>query len=119
MESFKKLGIEDAILRSIEDKKFEEPTEIQKMAIPLILEGKDIIGGAATGSGKTLAFGCGIIQKIEKGNGIRALVLTPTRELAEQVQNSLKEFSRHKQLRVAPIYGGVAINPQIRQLERA
>jgi ATP-dependent RNA helicase DeaD len=119
MESFKKLGIEDAILRSIEDKKFEEPTEIQAMAIPLILEGKDIIGGAATGSGKTLAFGCGIIQKIEKGNGIRALVLTPTRELAEQVQNSLKEFSRHKQLRVAPIYGGVAINPQIRQLERA
>jgi ATP-dependent RNA helicase DeaD len=89
------------------------------MAIPLILEGKDIIGGAATGSGKTLAFGCGIIQKIERGEGIKALVLTPTRELAEQVHNSLKEFSRHKKLKIASIYGGVAIGPQIKRLEKA
>ncbi|WP_052402698.1 DEAD/DEAH box helicase [Methanococcoides methylutens] len=119
MESFKNLGIEEAILRSIEEKNFEAPTEIQSMAIPLILEGKDIIGGAATGSGKTLAFGCGIIQKIETGRGIKALVLTPTRELAEQVHNSLKEFSRHKRLKIASIYGGVAIGPQMRQLEKA
>ncbi len=119
MEKFKDLGIAEPILKSIEEQFFEEPTQIQEMAIPPIIQGKDIIGGAATGSGKTLAFGCGIIQNTRKGKGIQALVLTPTRELAEQVHESLKTFSRHKSLKIAAIYGGVSINPQIQKLKIA
>jgi len=85
----------------------------------LVLAGKDIIAGSATGSGKTLAFGAGIIQNSKQGNGIQALILTPTRELAEQVAKSLKVFSEHKFLRIAAVYGGVSIDLQIKELRRA
>jgi len=115
MNEFKQLGISDFILKSLP---FEHPTDIQKKAIPAVLDGKDIIAGSATGSGKTLAFSVGIIQHAEKGAGIQALVLTPTRELAEQVATAIKEFSKHQPLGVTAIYGGVSINPQINQLQR-
>ncbi|MBU4072410.1 MAG: DEAD/DEAH box helicase, partial [Candidatus Thermoplasmatota archaeon] len=82
MESFRKLGISEAILKAIANEKFDKPSEIQEKAIPTVLAGKDIIAGAATGSGKTLVFGSGIIQNLEKKNYTQALVLTPTRELA-------------------------------------
>ena len=82
MEQFKKLGIDDAVLRVIKEERFEKPTEIQKKTIPLVLQGKDVMAGSATGSGKTLAFGSGIIQCSKKGVGIQAFILTPTRELA-------------------------------------
>lgn len=119
MECFKKLGIDKDILKSIENENFKEPTLIQKKAIPLVLSGKDIIAGSATGSGKTLVFGCGILENIVSGKGIQSLVLTPTRELAEQVAKELMKFSRFKKVNIVPIYGGVSINPQISRLRKA
>jgi ATP-dependent RNA helicase DeaD len=119
MEYFRELGIIEPILKSIEEENFERPTEIQERSIPLILAGKDVIAEAATGSGKTLAFATGIIQKSRKGTGIQALVLTPTRELAQQVATVLKDFCKYKPLKVAAIFGGVAINPQIEHLRTA
>ena len=117
MTKFKQLGVIDPILKSIEEKNISEPTEIQKKTIPVILQGKDIIAGSKTGSGKTLAFATAIIQKVEKGQGVQAIVLTPTRELTLQVCDSIKHFSKYKKLTVNPIYGGVAINPQIENIK--
>ncbi|MBT3464326.1 DEAD/DEAH box helicase [archaeon] len=118
MNKFKELGIMEPILKSIEEEGYDTPTEVQEKSIPLILEGKDVIAGSATGSGKTLAFACGIIHKVVKRQGIQAIVLTPTRELAEQVSESIKTWSRHVGLSVTAIYGGVAIGPQFQALER-
>ncbi|MBD3354907.1 DEAD/DEAH box helicase [Candidatus Woesearchaeota archaeon] len=98
---------------------FTEPTQIQGMSIPHIVSGKDVIGESATGSGKTLAFGCGIIEKVEQGKGLQALILTPTRELAEQVKDSLNDFSKKKNLHIISVYGGVSINPQIDNLRKS
>lgn len=119
MEKFEKLGISSPILKSLEEMGFVEPTEIQEKSIPLVLEGKDIVAGSATGSGKTLAFGSGIIQNSSKGKGVQAIVLTPTRELAEQVGKNINMFSKHKNLKVVEVYGGVSINPQIDKLRTA
>jgi ATP-dependent RNA helicase DeaD len=119
MKKFKELNINSDILKAIEDAKYNEPTEIQEKVIPLVLEGKDVIAGSATGSGKTLAFGTGIIQNTTKGKGIQNLVLTPTRELAEQIAQELKKFSKYKPLNVVCVYGGLSINPQIHALRTA
>lgn len=119
MDNFKKLGISNAILKSIDEQGFENPTEIQEKSVPLILDGEDVIAGSATGSGKTLAFASGILQNSDKGNGIQALILTPTRELAEQVANSFRKFSKYDPLKIISIYGGVGINPQIKGLKTA
>jgi len=119
MDNFKKLGISNPILRSINEQGFENPSEIQEKSIPLILDGEDVIAGSATGSGKTLAFASGILQNSEKGRGIQALILTPTRELAEQVANSFRKFSKYDPLKIISIYGGVGINPQIKGLKTA
>lgn len=119
MEKFRKLGLSQEMISLVERAKFTEPSEIQEKAIPLILEGKDVIGGSATGSGKTFAFGAPIIEKIAPGEGVQALVLTPTRELAEQITKVLYHFSEHKQLGVTAVYGGVGINPQIEELKSA
>lgn len=118
MEKFRNLKLSEGLMRAIKEEKFEEPSEIQEKTIPLVLEGKDVIGSSSTGSGKTLAFGAGIIEKVKKGQGIQALILTPTRELAEQVTKHLRVFSRYHDLTVKEIYGGVAIEPQIKALSR-
>jgi ATP-dependent RNA helicase DeaD len=117
--NFKELGVSEPILKSLKEQNIEKPTEIQEKTIPLVLQGKDVIAGSATGSGKTLAFGAGILQNVEKGKGIQAVVLTPTRELAEQVKNALMKFSKYNPLRITAIYGGVAINPQFTDLKHA
>ncbi|MCD4760187.1 DEAD/DEAH box helicase [archaeon] len=119
MNKFKQLGLIEPILKAIEEEKFEEPTEIQTKAIPAVVKGRDIIAGSATGSGKTLAFGAGIIQNSQEGKGIQSLVLTPTRELAEQINKSLKTFSKYKKLKITKVYGGVPIDRQIKQLRNA
>ncbi len=119
LTSFESLGLNKPILNTLKKQNFKEPTSIQKKTIPLILDGKDVIAGSATGSGKTLAFGAGIIQHAKSGNGIQGLILTPTRELAEQVARSLKLFSMNQRLRITAVYGGVSINPQINELRRA
>src|SRR4030042_2105382 len=119
MEKFRKLGLIEPIIKSIQEQEFTEPSEIQEKTIPLIMEGRDVIAGAATGSGKTLAFASGIIKNVDSGKGIQALVLTPTRELANQVAGAIYKFSEYKELDVCSIYGGVSLNPQINQLRRA
>ncbi len=113
------LGRDNPILKSIKDKEFEIPTEIQEKTIPPILEGKDVIASSATGSGKTFAFSVGLIKNIEKNKGLQGIVLTPTRELAEQVKKELSNFSKIKELSVVEIYGGVSIEPQIKRLKTA
>lgn len=119
MEQFKDLGLTPALLESLEQQGITEPTEIQHKAIPPVLQGKDIIAGSETGSGKTFAFGLPIVQNISSGGGVQALILTPTRELADQIAGVLKEISRFKKLSVAKIYGGVSYNPQYKSLEKA
>lgn len=119
MENFRKLGINEKILHVLAEMKFTEPSEIQEKAIPLVVQGKDVIGASATGSGKTLVFAAGILEKIEAGKGIQALILEPTRELAEQVKKAMKNFYKRANLRVEAIYGGVSVEPQIKELERA
>lgn len=119
MEQFKKLGITGPMLRAIEDEHFEKPSEIQLKSVHLVLNGKDVIAKSATGSGKTLVFGAPIIHDCVKGKGIQALILTPTRELAEQVCRALRKFSKYKPLEIHAVYGGVAIDPQVHNLRKA
>ena len=119
MERFRRLGITEPVIKAIQEEKFEKPSEIQEKSIPLILAGHDVIAGAATGSGKTLVFGSAIIKTCEKGKGIQALVLTPTRELAEQVARALSKFSKYRELNILAVYGGVAIEPQIQHLRNS
>jgi ATP-dependent RNA helicase DeaD len=120
MESFmRKLGITEEILKALKDEKFEKPTEIQEKSMPLVMAGKDVVAMSATGSGKTLAFGIKMLQHAEKGKGIQALILTPTRELAEQVAGAINKFAKYRQISIIAVYGGVSINPQIEQLPRA
>jgi ATP-dependent RNA helicase DeaD len=116
---FRKLGIIEPIVKAIHEERFEEPSEIQEKAIPLMIKGKDVIAGSATGSGKTLVFAAGIIQNSVKGKGIQALILTPTRELTVQITKALVKFSRYKHIEVCPVYGGVSINPQFDGLRTA
>ncbi|MBI3623496.1 DEAD/DEAH box helicase [Candidatus Pacearchaeota archaeon] len=119
MEKFRNLKLSENLLKAIKDLNFTEPSEIQEKTIPLVMEGKDVIGSSSTGSGKTLAFGAGIIEKIKHGKGIQALILAPTRELAEQVTKHLRVFSRYYSLVVAEIYGGVSMQPQVQALHRS
>ncbi|MBI2542254.1 DEAD/DEAH box helicase [Candidatus Woesearchaeota archaeon] len=98
---------------------FEEMTDIQKKSIPLIQEGKDVIGQSQTGSGKTAAFGFPMLEKITPKQGIQSLVLVPTRELCEQVTSELRKFSKYKRADITSVYGGVSIVPQIDHLRYA
>ncbi|MBP2636359.1 MAG: cshA 2 [Firmicutes bacterium] len=119
MEQFKKLGIGDITIRALSDMGFEEPTPIQEQAIPLLLEGKDLLGQAQTGTGKTAAFGIPLLENI--GNDTRAtlgIVLTPTRELCIQVAEELNKLGQFSRTRTLPIYGGQDIQRQIRSLQR-
>ncbi|MBU0957410.1 MAG: DEAD/DEAH box helicase [Nanoarchaeota archaeon] len=119
MDKFKKLGLSEPILKAIEDMKFEEPSDIQTQAIPLVLAGKDVIGGSSTGSGKTLAFSAPIIDNLKRGKGVQALILTPTRELAQQVAQETERFAKYNPLKITTVYGGVGIEPQISKLKTA
>ncbi|MDP2672722.1 MAG: DEAD/DEAH box helicase [Nanoarchaeota archaeon] len=116
MEKFKQLGLSYEILNVLENAGFKEPSEIQVKSIPLALAGKDIIGGSATGSGKTLVFASPIIDNLIPNKNVQALILTPTRELAEQVADSIRKFARNKKLKVLAIYGGISIESQIRKI---
>jgi len=118
MEQFEKLGLGKETINVIREAGFKAPSEIQIKTIPLAIAGKDIIGGSATGSGKTLAFASAIIENIVPNQKVQSLILTPTRELAEQVATSIKKFAGSKRLNVLAVYGGVEIGPQMRKLER-
>jgi len=117
--SFESLGLRSELLRAVSEKGYNEPTPIQRQAIPIILEGRDIMGGAQTGTGKTAGFTLPLLQRLmatgkeQKGRRpIRALVLTPTRELAAQVAESVDTYGRHLPLKSTVVFGGVSINPQ-------
>ncbi len=116
MKTFKELRLSCELVSMLDKAKITTPTEIQEKAIPLVVAGKDIFGESATGSGKTLVFAAPIIENLKPNNHVQALILTPTRELAEQISNSIKKFSRNKKLNVLSMYGGVDINLQIRRL---
>ncbi|MBI4896142.1 MAG: DEAD/DEAH box helicase [Candidatus Aenigmarchaeota archaeon] len=113
---FSELALHQSILQSLKDIGFEEMTDIQEQTIPAILEGKDLIGQSMTGSGKTAAFGVPIIQHCRPEKKVQALILEPTRELAEQVTVELKKFAKHSHVFVTSIYGGVSMEPQIQNL---
>jgi len=120
LEKFRQLGLSENVLKALKSKGFEEPTQIQKDTIPLLLRGdKDIVGQAQTGTGKTAAFGLPIIEKIyEKSKTVQALIITPTRELAIQVAEEINSLKGDKKLLVVPIYGGQSIDLQLRHLKR-
>jgi len=119
MNLFDNFGLSQELVTSIKDLGFTNPTQIQGRSIPHIIKGKDVIGESATGSGKTLAFGCGIIEQVSPGKGLQALILTPTRELTEQVKGVITQLAKTKRLNILSIYGGVAINPQIDKIPKA
>lgn len=114
---FTELNIIEPILKAIEEAGYTEPTEIQEQSIPLVLEGNDIIGCAQTGTGKTASFAIPILQNLtntpNKGRKVRTLILTPTRELAIQINHSFKLYGKHLPLKHLAIFGGVNQNPQI------
>jgi ATP-dependent RNA helicase DeaD len=114
---FEELNLSRELLLAIKKLGHNEPMEIQCKSIPHIMKGRDVMGESATGSGKTLAFGCGVIEKVEPRQGLQSLILTPTRELAEQVKKSIKEVSTN--LKVISVYGGVSITTQISELTKA
>jgi ATP-dependent RNA helicase RhlE len=119
--SFKSLGLTDAILKAVEKKGYDTPSPIQEKAIPLVLQGKDVLASAQTGTGKTAGFTLPMLQILskEKQTGkrqIRALVLTPTRELAAQVHENVREYSEYIDIKSTVIFGGVNQNPQVRTI---
>ena len=116
-ETFEELGIVAPILRAIFDMGFEEPTPIQKAAIPVALTGRDMIGQAQTGTGKTAAFGIPVLQRIDTSKpGPQAIILSPTRELAVQSAEEINHLAQFAAVRALPIYGGQDINRQFRAL---
>jgi len=118
--SFASLGLAKELTRAVADEGYEHPTPIQREAIPLVLAGRDLIGSAQTGTGKTAAFLLPILQRLAGGqsHALRALILVPTRELAEQVLQSARTYGQHLSLTAAAIYGGVGMEPQTRGLAR-
>src|SRR5213083_1995084 len=117
---FASLGLAPELVRAVADEGYTEPTPIQQEAIPLALGGRDLIGSAQTGTGKTAAFMLPILQRLAPGlrHTLRALILVPTRELAEQVLQSALAYGRHTRLSAAAVYGGVGLEPQTQALRR-
>ena len=120
--TFAQLGLCPPILKALAEEGYESPSPIQEKAIPPALDGRDVLGCAQTGTGKTCAFAAPILQRLDgekvSGRPIRALVLTPTRELALQIQESFAAYGRHLPLRSAVIFGGVGQAPQVEQLKK-
>lgn len=120
--SFKELGLSDALLKAVTALGYEKPSTIQEKAIPVVLEGRDVLASAQTGTGKTAGFSLPILQKLSEANyqhnrPIRALILTPTRELAAQIYEDIREYGAFLELKHTVIFGGVNQNPQVRKLK--
>ena len=123
--SFDNLGLMAELVRAVAEKGYDTPTPIQSQAIPLVLEGRDLMGSAQTGTGKTAGFTLPILQRLsatspprDRRRPLRALVVTPTRELAAQVHDSIVTYGRHLSLKSTVVFGGVSINPQKQKLVR-
>src|SRR5256714_9836111 len=122
VSSFATLGLDPALISALTALGYEEPTPIQREAIPPLLKGRDVLGQAATGTGKTAAFALPLLQRIgttdQKTPSIRALILVPTRELAMQVAEAVHRYGKGLGTQVLPIYGGQSIQQQLRALRR-
>ena len=125
--NFEELNLAPAIQKAVLEQGYVTPTPIQAQAIPAVLAGQDLLAGAQTGTGKTAAFTLPILHKLTMSRsvenkfgvyGIRALVLTPTRELAAQVEESVRTYGKYLQLTSAVIFGGVGMNPQIERIQK-
>ncbi len=122
--SFTNLGLNDSLLKAIKDQGYDTPTPIQKQAIPVVIEGKDVLAAAQTGTGKTAGFTLPLLERLSQSNPkmgkkqIRVLVLTPTRELAAQVAESVETYGKHMKYTSTVIFGGVGINPQLATLRK-
>ncbi len=125
--TFEALNLAPAILKAVHEQGYENPTPIQAQAIPAVLQGQDLLAGAQTGTGKTAAFTLPMLHRLSQGQaaqskfggkGIRALVLTPTRELAAQVEESVRDYGKYLDLKSTVIFGGVGMNPQIDRIKR-
>ena len=118
--TFEELNLAPAILAAVLEQGYENPTPVQAQAIPAVLSGADVLAGAQTGTGKTAGFTLPILQLLQGrervGKAVRALVLTPTRELAAQVEESVRTYGKNLSLKSAVVFGGVALNPQIKRL---
>src|SRR5438552_7933350 len=116
-ETFDSLGLSHEVLRAVRDAGYRIPTPIQHQTIPLVLRGRDVIGLAQTGTGKTAAFTLPLVDLLREGpKRTRAVVLTPTRELCQQVEESIKRYAKHSALSVVAVYGGVPLEPQQKAL---
>ncbi|MDZ7862280.1 DEAD/DEAH box helicase [Acidovorax sp.] len=125
--TFDELNLAPAILKAVHETGYETPTPIQAQAIPAVLAGHDLLAGAQTGTGKTAAFTLPLLHRLSQsaapknkfgGKGIRALVLTPTRELAAQVEESVREYGKYLDINSTVVFGGVGMNPQIDRIKR-
>jgi len=121
--SFDSLGLSPSILKAVEKQGYDTPTPIQLEAIPAVLQGRDVMAAAQTGTGKTAGFTLPLLEILSKGqrarpNHVRALIITPTRELAAQVEESIATYGQHLPLRTAVVFGGVKINPQMMKLRK-
>ena len=120
--SFKNLGLSDELLNTIQKEGYSEATPVQERAIPLINKGMDILAGAQTGTGKTAAFALPILNRLQQSKSkkrtVRALVLTPTRELAAQVNNSFRTYGIALPFKTIEIFGGVSMRPQKSKLKK-
>ena len=123
---FDTLALDDKLLRAVADSGYMTMTPIQAKAIPIVLAGRDVMGAAQTGTGKTAAFSLPLLQKMLKHENssmsparhpVRALVLAPTRELADQVANNVKGYSKHTKLRATVVFGGIDMKPQTAELK--
>ena len=123
MSNFESLGLSNNLLRAISDEGYNTPTPVQELAIPLLVKGRDVLGVAQTGTGKAAAFALPVLQKISlnKFSGkrnIRALILSPTRELAAQVDQRFFVYSKYIDIRHKVIFGGVSQKPQVQALRK-
>ena len=124
--SFEDLGLSSTVLRAVTEQGYNNPTPIQSKAIPVVLQGGDVMASAQTGTGKTAGFTLPLLQRLSqqeppanrKRGAVRALILTPTRELAAQIAESVQLYGKYLNLKSAVVFGGVSINPQISQLRR-
>ena len=121
--NFDDLGLMPSLLKAVKEKGYEVPSPIQEKAIPLILKGRDILASAQTGTGKTAGFTLPLLQRLSENEpkgkrNIRALILTPTRELAAQIYDNVLEYSKHINLRSTVIFGGVNQRPQVATLRQ-
>ncbi len=125
--NFDELNLAPEILKAVREQGYETPTPIQAQAIPVVLQGHDLLAGAQTGTGKTAAFTLPLLHRLAQGTapksrfggkGVRALVLTPTRELAAQVEESVREYGKYLDINSTVVFGGVGMNPQIDRIKR-